>query len=157
MVRAFMLSLSFHRQQLRRTARAMLLAWLMATLAGIANACLMQPRSMYVPAAQAGAAAAATPDAAAAQASHETHDGATEPGAGSAHAGKAGCLKFCADESSTLTKSDTLQPDTAAAVVETGFAPLSDLDIATIALRRGVDPLRAGGPPLVIRFRRLTL
>ena len=160
-----MSTLMFNRRQLRRTACVTMLAWVMALLSGAVNACLLQPHG------QAASASFATsrPEFADAgliestvahveQSHHDNHqagqgdrDGAKED------AGKAGCLKFCSDESSTLaqgkfTPADLPNPVVVAVVEWPSMAPLP-----TGTLRMSAERPASPGPPLLIRFLRLTI
>ncbi len=158
-------TLKFNRRQLRRTACVTLLAWVLALLSGVVNACLLQAHG------QTASASSATSSPEFADASliestftlvehshHDSHqawqgdrDGAKED------AGKAGCVKFCSDESSTLAKgkfTPTKLPNPAvvAVVVWCSMAPLPMGTLGRLA-ERPASP----GPPLVIRFLRLTI
>jgi hypothetical protein len=92
-----MLSLPFHRRHLRRTVWVTLLAWVLALLARMANACQLQP---HAPGAL--ASAASTHDGSTERGMHPTqalyvehghHDGHAEHDGPTTDAGKAGCLK----------------------------------------------------------------
>ena len=84
----------FTREQLQRTACVALYAWVFALFSGVANACLIQP---VAPVDQ--------------QVEHAHHHAADESGEPDQDSGKAGCLKFCADESSALAKSKASHAD----------------------------------------------
>ena len=67
------------------------------------------------------------------------------------------CLKFCADESSALAKSKSYGADMVAALVDLRVE--RRLAVPAVKTHSGLlpEPPRAQGPPLVIRFLRLTL
>ncbi len=71
--------------------------------------------------------------------------------------GKNTCLKFCDDESSALAKSTNCGADVLAALVDLRVE--RRLAVPAVKLASGLlpEPPRAQGPPLVIRFLRLTL
>ena len=137
------------------------MAWTMALLAGMANACLLQPHGPGTPAA-AVAPHESSPARAmkAVQAPHAEqghHAGQVEPDDPSPDAGKAGCLKFCDDERSTVAKGDALQPDLPgpALFASVEWSPRVPTD-AALTWSSAQRP-RSQGPPLVIRFLRLTI
>lgn len=133
-----------HPRRQRRFTWVALVAWVFAVAVASANACL--------------AAVPATPAAGHAQHdhSHESHPYESHSHQ-SPDAGKAGCLKFCDDESSALSKKGASGPDL--------LAPCTLLEGLEIPPRQqtpGADRLsrarpRSQGPPLVIRLLRLTL
>jgi hypothetical protein len=159
-----MAAVHFDRRGLRRTAWAMLVVWLFALTAGAVNACMLAPVGP--------AERAAGPVSHADIAAHEpaagsatgTRDGSrhdrAEPVFPHGHAedsGKVSCLKFCDDESSAIAKVKL-------AFVDPGSSPLTvhqpwNALVATGSAGFRPSRQRPGsrGPPLVIRFLRLTL
>ena len=132
--------LHFTRQQLRRTACVALFAWAFALFSGVVNACLIQP--------------IAPVDRNVEYTHHHADD--ESRGAGK-DGGKAGCLKFCADESSALAKSKTSPanlpgPTLLASVVWQLATP-----VAAVAPWRPVERPATVGPPLFLRLLRLTI
>lgn len=154
--------LHFNRQQLRHTACVVLFAWVFALVSGVANACLLQ-------AAESGAAALSLPagtrtgecDSGAAPCENDAgpahhHD---DSGRGEAvqHGGKAVCLKFCAVESSALAQSKASQADFPGPVL-LACAPWSlAVHVAAATQWQGVERPASVGPPLFLRFLRLTI
>ena len=151
---ASMLTLSFHRCHRRRTAWVTLLAWVLALLAGMVNACQLQTRD----AARHGPAKVGLHDSGvhAAQASHAGHV-VQDRGAPAPDAGKAGCLKFCDDGASTLAKGQAGHDEPAAPVVVAILEWRVALPAPNAAFERPAAQPRAHGPPLVIRLLRLAL
>ena len=70
--------------------------------------------------------------------------------------GKDTCLKFCDDESSAVVKSTSLGVDLVIALVEPGVRRIA-VPVDNIGAGCLPEQPRAQGPPLVIRFLRLTL
>jgi hypothetical protein len=137
----------FDRRRLRRTARATLLVWLFALAAGVVNACALAPAG---PAERVDAHADFAvhgPDAVA-PAGHEGHE---------QDSGKVSCLKFCDDESSAIVKLKLLLVDFGSSLA--AMAAPWNLTAASgnIGLRPSSERPGSQGPPLVIRFLRLTL
>ena len=153
-------TLTFNRCQLRRTACMTLLAWALGLLSGVVNACLLPPHSQIASASSATSipelANAGLIDSTVAHVEHNHHD-SHQAGHGDHNAGEAGCLKFCSDESSTLAKSEFTRADlpnpVVVAVVE--WPSMAPLPMGT--LRRSAERLVSRGPPLGIRFLRLTI
>jgi hypothetical protein len=149
-----MLSLHFHRRRLRHTARVTLVAWLWALTAGVVNACALTPPG--------GPGVAVTWSSSSAH--DEGHGGFMAEAEHAAHpghehdAGKAGCLEFCADESSALTKGKVSPPDMGVPVLVSSI-PTRDLfvQIANIGTRLSLEGPAAQGSPLVVRLLRLNL
>ena len=157
-------TLAFNRRQLRHTACVTLLGWMLALMLGVLNACLLQPHSQPASASHATSrhefADAGLIDSTEAHVEHSHHD--SHPAQHGDHdaakdAGKAGCLKFCSDESSTLAKGKFTQADlpnpVVVAVVE--WPSMAPLPMGT--LRTSAERPASPGPPLVIRFLRLTI
>lgn len=71
--------------------------------------------------------------------------------------GKDTCLKFCDDESSALAKSTSYGAEMAAVLVDLGVQQRFAVPAATVDSSLPPEPPHAQGPPLVIRFLRLTL
>jgi hypothetical protein len=151
----------FTRRQLRRTTAVTLLAWGFALLSGVVNACQIQPS---VPGQHSSAVAVAgAPVGGASGPGAPRH---IEPGhhaAGAEHdrpvndAGQAGCLKFCADESSVVAKSKTAQPDLPGLAVMVSSPWRSATSVASAAPWWSLERPASQGPPLVIRLLRLTI
>ena len=157
-------TLAFNRRQLHRTACVTLLGWVLALMLGVLNACLLQPHGWT-------ASVSSTPsdpefadagriDLTVPQVGHGHHDSHSAQHGdhdASKDAGKAGCLKFCSDESSTLVKGKFIHTDlpnsVVVAVVE--WPSMAPLPMGT--LRMSAERPASPGPPLVIRFLRLTI
>ena len=161
-----MRTFTFDRRQLHRTACVTLLAWVLALMSGVVNACLLQPHGQTAPASSIvisspGFADAGLVESTMAHVEHSHHGSHQAPqgdhDAANENAGKAGCLKFCSDESSTLVKGKFTQVDLpnpfVVAVVE--WPSMAPLPLGT--LRRSAERPASPGPPLVIRFLRLTI
>ena len=157
-------TLAFNRRQLRHTACVTLMAWVLALMSGVLNACLLQPHGETASVSSVTSspefADAGLLDSTVAHVDHSHHDGHPPQRGGddaSKDAGKAGCLKFCSDESSTLAKGKFTQADlpnpVVVAVVE--WPSMAPLPMGT--LRRSAERRASPGPPLVIRFLRLTI
>ena len=156
---------TFNRRQLRRTACVTLMAWVMALLSGVANACLLQPHEQTASAPFATSrpefADPGLIESTVAHVEHSHHDdhqahqvdrdGAKKDG------GKAGCLKFCSDESSTLAKGKFTQADLPNPVVVAVVKWPSMTPLPMGALRMWAERPASPGPPLVIRLLRLTI
>jgi hypothetical protein len=137
----------FDRRRLRRTARATLMVWLFALAAGVVNACALAPAGPAQRGDTPAELAVRGPDAAA-PAGHEGHD---------QDSGKVSCLKFCDDESSAIVKLKLLLVDFGSSLA--AMAAPWNLTAASgnIGLRPSSERPGSQGPPLVIRFLRLTL
>lgn len=157
---AAMLSLRFQRRHLRSTAVLTLMAWVLALLAGIVNACQLQTYSpgTLTPgvstrgdSAERGMHAGRT-----LHVENGDHDvaGGYE---GQSDTGKAGCLKFCDDESSSVATAKTSQADLVGMVTVASIDWLAAMPTATGAPWRQFERPASQGPPLFIRFLRLTI
>lgn len=71
--------------------------------------------------------------------------------------GKAGCLKFCADESSALAKSKASHTDIPGPIVLTSVHRPSATHAATAATWQLADRSGSVGPPLFLRLLRLRI
>jgi len=157
-----MLTLPFTRRQMRRTAYVTLFAWLFALLSGAVNACLIQP-SATDPARSnvllvdptvgkvAGQGQAIRQIESAQHHAHDEHAGPVDDPA------PVGCLKFCADESSAVTKSKAATADLPGPsfVSRLDWQPASP--VADVVSWRSVDQPASQGTPLFIRLLRLTI
>lgn len=128
------------RQQLRRTTWVALLAWLFALVCGVANACLIQP--------------VARADR---QVEHAQHHAAEESGGPDTVGGKAGCLKFCADESSALAKSKASHADVPGPLLLASVHWQLATSVAGVAPWHPSERPASVGPPLFLRLLRLTI
>ncbi len=154
-------TLHFTRRKMRRTAGVTLFAWVFALLSGVVNACQIQPygpgqHSSDVSVAGAPFAGDSRPGAPrrielAHHAAGAEHDGPVND------AGEAGCLKFCADESSTVAKGKTAQPDLPGPVAGVSGLWRSATFFAIAAPGASAERPASQGPPLVIRFLRMTI
>jgi hypothetical protein len=147
-------ALCFDRRQLHRSAWATLVAWLLALAVGVVNACALAPAGSMARAVSAGDFAVHGPEAAApSDAGHESHHHHGHE----QDAGKHSCLKFCDDGSSALAKIKLPLADFGPGLLTMGqpwdTVSAPDGGGAMPALERP----GAQGPPLVIRFLRLTL
>lgn len=137
-----MLPLYFQRCHLRRSAGLTLLAWVLALLTGMVNACQVQPHGagtqVSVVSTQGEPAGAGGPD-------------------GQANTDKPACLKFCDDESSTVVKGETAKTDLPGIVKGASIDWPPAMPTATVATWRSVVQQAAQGPPLFIRFLHLTI
>jgi len=152
----------FNRRQLRLTACVALFAWLFALVSGVANACLTQPYAR----AEFGAISSQTnPGVGGAagpmevQVQHVLHHDATvaEQEEHGSHSAKAGCLKFCADQSSAVTKSTTPQAETGDPFVVATMQWRSAAPVVAASRWWHFDRPTSVGPPLFIRLLRLTI
>jgi hypothetical protein len=154
-------ALSFHRRRLRRTVWVTLGAWVFAFCAGVANACMLAPHGS----AEHGVVAAspsradAQPHRASASSvgGQRGHDETVAQQGQEQGAGKDSCLKFCDDESSALSKNKTTAFDLGQPllVVVAPWSPM--VPSRTLGTKLSLQRPTAQGPPLAIRFLRLTL
>ena len=153
-----MLTLSFTRRQLRHTVCVTLFAWMIALLSGVANACLTQLNAQG----EAGSISSQADRAATAgrttrAGAHVHHHGENEDDGLGNHSAKEGCLKFCADESSALTKSRAPQADLAGPIVLASVQWPPAAPVAAVSQWTPVERPASVGPPLFIRLLRLTI
>lgn len=127
------------RHCLRRLVWATLVAWLFALSVGVLNACVLTPRVSD------GHGLVAGGDSSIAQHGHDDANAKTS------------CLKFCADESSALSKTQGSAPDLGVPLLLVLSAWQPIVPVIAIGTRRLFDSPMPHGPPLVIRFLRLTL
>lgn len=154
----------FFARRLRRTVWAMLVFWLFATVAGVVNACVLTPTGPVERSVVRAGITTLDPQADAGTGAHtDTDPGghheqvASVPSHGhDGQSGKVSCLKFCDDESSALTKGKL--------PVDLGVSLLTVLEpwnsaaaIGSVASQKSLERPDSQGPPLVIRFLRLTL
>jgi hypothetical protein len=154
----------FDRRRLRRTAWATLAVWLFALMAGVVNACVLTPSG--------SAERAVWQVSRVDMAMHDAHAGTRPDGKdGSRHdqgesvahqghgqdSGKVSCLKFCDDESSAIAKVKL-------PVIDLGSSLLIVVELwntiaatSRVGVRQSLERPGSHGPPLVIRFLRLTL
>ena len=155
-----MLTLPFNPRQLRHIAYVTLFAWTFALLSGVVNACLVQSDRhgelgslMW----QAGPAAtgANLPDTRQLQ---KVHQQSEDQGGGlGTDSAKAGCLKFCADEFSAVTKSNAPQVDVVGPLFAANVPWQSAEPVAAANHWPMAERPASIGPPLFIRFLRLTI
>ena len=148
----------FTRRQLRHTACVTLFAWMFALLSGVANACLTQPNTQgaFVSiSSQADPVVGGTAGPVTRQVQH--HPGNDEDDGRGTHSAKAGCLKFCADESSAVTMSRAPQADVPGPVFVVSVQWPSEAPGAAASEWTPVERPASVGPPLFIRLLRLTI
>jgi hypothetical protein len=150
----------FDRRQLRRTAFATLVVWLFALTAGAVNACVLMPERVAVQVSHADILAhepgVDTLSGTDHESSHE-HDQSVDQHGHGHDSGKGSCQKFCDDESSAIAKARLPVVDLGATLF-TVVQPWSTIVVVGGAgFRQSLDRPRSHGPPLVIRFLRLTL
>jgi len=150
-----------HHRAKRRTVWVTLAAWMLALLAGIANACLLQPQGSHSP-----ASVVSAHDRSVVRSMHVAQAFHVEPGdqdGRALHAGdttdaaQAACVKFCNDESSTVANGKTAQTDLPGPVLVASVDWRSAVPAAAVATWRLLERPTSQGPPLVIRFLRLTI
>lgn len=137
--------MNLYRRALRRTTWMILLVWLFALGAGVANACLSgtagqgSHRSATVE--QHGPSAAYTQQ-------HEQPDPSI-----------AGCLKFCDEQSLAVTKIDQLVADGSPGMVGVFYRAWAPAVVSAAAAQLSVDTRRPAhvALPIVARPHRLTL
>ena len=89
---------------------------------------------------------------------HDNHQARQDDRGGTTKdAGQAGCLKFCSDESSTLAKGKFTQADLPNPVVVAVVVWPSKAPLPMETLRRSAERPASPGPPLLLRFLRLTI
>ena len=152
----------FGRQRLRRTAWATLVIWVLALAAGVANACALTPMGTAGRAmSQAGIVAHDPHSGAPTRAGHASLDdpvGVVQYGHGHGQdSGKVSCLKFCDEESSAIAKVKLPVVDLGVSLLTVVEPWNSNAAAGGSGLRRSLERPGSQGPPLVIRFLRLTL
>jgi len=150
------------RPQVRHAACVTLLAWIFALVSGVANACLTQPNGRAgfgSISSEANAVVGGTSTPVTRQVQHVHHHGAGEgedDGLGS-HSAREGCLKFCADQSSAVTKSTAPQAEIAGPLFVASAQWRSAAPVTAASQWLQVEPPASVGPPLFIRLLRLTI
>lgn len=151
----------FDRRQLRRTAWATLVVWVLAMAAGVVNACALGPSGpverttqqvgIVVLDAHVGA-----PSFSAIESHHEQSQtvGHHEHGQDS---GKGSCLKFCGDESSAIAKVKMPVVDLSATLLTAAVPWSAVVALGGAGFQQSLERPGSQGPPLVIRFLRLTV
>ena len=152
-------------RRLRHIVWLTLLAWLLALSAGVVNACVLGLPDAAVSGVETGdrrepawhGSSAYLPKP---EALVELHEHGTTAQGQDDHGqdiGKDPCRKFCSDESTALPKAKPCDSDST--VVPVADAAWHFASAATMSVSSGVfrERLTSRGPPLVIRFLRLTL
>jgi len=148
------------RRQLRHTAWVTLLVWMFAMLSGVANACLTQPNTqgkLVSISAQADLVVGSTAVPVTRQVERIHHPGEDEDDGLGSHSAKEGCLKFCVDESSAVTKSRVPQADVPGSIFLASVQWRSAAPVAAASAWSPVERPASVGPPLFIRLLRLTI
>lgn len=152
----------YPRRRLQRLVWLTLLSWSFALASGVVNACVLNlpGRTADGPGLLARTAVATHGSSTQGIGTHGAEEHAPASHAVEQTRGKSGettCLKFCADESSAVAKSAATGVDMAPALVDSRVE--RRMAVLPEQVESGFAPERshAQGPPLVIRFLRLTL
>lgn len=151
----------FDRRQLRRTTWATLAVWVLALAAGVVNACGLTPAGPAERATlQVGIVVHDEHAVAPSSSAFESHHGQSEAVGHHDHgqdSGKGSCLKFCDDESSAIAKVKLPFVDLSATLLTAAEPWNAILAAGSAGFRQSLERPGSQGPPLVIRFLRLTL
>lgn len=154
-------ALSFHRRRLHRIVWSTLAVWVFALSSGVVNACLSAPllgqRSGFVQPVSIGTTAHDVHELAADYRSPAQPDSATTQNPNDRSPASDNCRKFCDDEASALLKSLSSPAELPVSLIGAlnRWPPVAQ---STLAAARWTHwQTAAQGPPLVIRFLRLTL
>jgi hypothetical protein len=152
-------------QRLRRLVWLTLWAWSFALLSGVVNACVLNLAERAMERSSPSSRLETATHARLADSIEARGPTGHDADSGSLHrqerehgsSGQDSCLKFCDDESSALAKSSAAGVDIGATLVDARLG--RHLAVAATQADAGSmpEPPRAHGPPLVIRFLRLTL
>jgi hypothetical protein len=142
-------------RRLRPLVWAMLFAWLFGLTAGVVNACALNQPS--APARSLVAESHTAPPAHAGADSRHHVDGPVTQHEHEQNGGNDSCLKFCDDESSALSKGSKAAQDQGIHLVAATLWPVAVVPVSTAGAEQSSARPSAQGPPLVIRFLRLTL
>jgi hypothetical protein len=140
------------KRRLRHAVWLTLLTWSFALASGVVNACVLSLPER--------AAEGSTPALHIEAGAHTGSSAGIGGHADDDHGGSSGketCLKFCDDESSALAKSTTYGADLLAALVDVRVERHLAVPAVMVHASPLPEPPHAQGPPLVIRFLRLTL
>lgn len=151
-----MLTFRAHSRRQRHTVWVTLLVWLLALTTGVINACALNIPTVVTRESRAESLAVHSWRAVV---DTKHHDGRLLALHKHEQSGvHDSCLKFCDDESSALSKSNTSSAlDPGAAMVATVQLLRTVVPSADIGTGPAPRQPTAQGPPLVIRFLRLTL
>lgn len=157
-----MLKLPFTSRQRRYTACMTLFAWMFALVSGVANACLIHPGAPGETGSDSSQAevmdaSALRPAKRDAEPVHHHADHDRGDGGRASDGSKAGCLKFCADESTALIKSKAAQADVSGLIFLTSVQWQLPARVAVVWQRPPVERPATVGPPVFIRLMRLTI
>ena len=148
----------------RRICGGMLIAWIFAIGTGCANACVLTaqeaPGSPHMTTAMFASQAEDRhddEDDELQSAGGLTHHDAISPSHGSHQDGHSGCHKFCKDESATLPKHTALDSPTFVPLLIDTRVAVPTRPIGALFVHRDAERPWANGPPIVLRFLRLTL
>ena len=150
----------FTGRQLRQTACLTLVAWIFALLSGVSNACSTQPEAQARFGSMLLQANPLVSDAAGRGTRQVGHTNQFDAGADDRrghHSAEAGCLKFCAEESSALAKRSAQLSDVTGLAFWVSPHWLSAAPVAAAAEWTPVERPASVGPPLILRLLRLTL
>jgi hypothetical protein len=156
-----MYAFHFDRLQLRRAAWATLVVWVLAMAAGVVNACALTPpgpveRAILQVGTTEHDAHASAPISSSIESHHEQAETVGHHEHGQDFS-KGSCLKFCDDETSAIAKVKLPVVDLSATLL-TAAEPWNAIVAAGGAgFRQSPECPGSQGPPLVIRFLRLTL
>jgi hypothetical protein len=142
-------------RRLRPLVWAMLFAWLFGLTAGVVNACALD-----LPSAPARNRVAESHTARPAHVGADTGhhvDGLTAQHEHEQNSRNDSCLKFCDDESSVLFKDNKAEQDQGVLLVAATLWPVAVVPVSSAGAEQSSARPSAQGPPLVIRFLRLTL
>jgi hypothetical protein len=152
-------------QRLRRLVWLTLWAWSFALLSGVVNACVLNLPERAMEGSSPSSRLEAVTHTRLADSVEARGPTGQDANAGSPHrqeqehgsSSQDSCLKFCDDESSALAKSSAAGVDIGATLIDARLG--RHLAVAATQADAGSmpEPPRAHGPPLVIRFLRLTL
>lgn len=159
----------------RRLCSVMLFVWLFAVLGSTVNACVLSGSSPVKAAAHQQAVEYLAHEGKEGHEAHDGHDDHDDHGGAPGHEDTedaaapaehhhhdqadehASCHKFCKDESTTLPQTRVMDDQDFTPVLLSTFSSLLPDALPLAPLTHALAQPRAQGPPLVIRFLRLTL
>jgi hypothetical protein len=142
-------------RRLRPFIWAVLFAWLFALTTGVVNACALDLLSEPARGLAIKSQTAHTKHTGA-HTEHHQADGPVSQHEYERNSSNDGCLKFCDAESSALSKDNTTAQQQVVLLVAATQWPVAVVPTSSVGAGLPARP-SAQGPPLVIRFLRLTL